>query len=71
MRCPTCKTEHERAADAPAAQRKLGPFCSPRCQLIDLGQWLGEEYRVADPTTPLSEEELALVLSARGDVAKA
>jgi endogenous inhibitor of DNA gyrase (YacG/DUF329 family) len=20
------------------------PFCSPRCKLIDLGRWLGEEY---------------------------
>jgi len=27
------------------------PFCSPRCRLIDLGRWLGEEYgyRVAAP----------------------
>jgi endogenous inhibitor of DNA gyrase (YacG/DUF329 family) len=23
------------------------PFCSPRCRLIDLGRWLGEEYRIA------------------------
>jgi endogenous inhibitor of DNA gyrase (YacG/DUF329 family) len=23
------------------------PFCSKRCRLIDLGRWLGEEYRVA------------------------
>lgn len=22
------------------------PFCSPRCKLIDLGRWLGEEYRI-------------------------
>jgi endogenous inhibitor of DNA gyrase (YacG/DUF329 family) len=22
------------------------PFCSPRCQTIDLGRWLGERYRV-------------------------
>ncbi|HEY2784306.1 MAG TPA: DNA gyrase inhibitor YacG [Fimbriiglobus sp.] len=25
------------------------PFCSKRCRLIDLGRWLGEGYRVADP----------------------
>jgi endogenous inhibitor of DNA gyrase (YacG/DUF329 family) len=23
------------------------PFCSPRCRMIDLGRWLGEDYRVA------------------------
>jgi endogenous inhibitor of DNA gyrase (YacG/DUF329 family) len=23
------------------------PFCSRRCRTIDLGRWLGEEYRVA------------------------
>jgi endogenous inhibitor of DNA gyrase (YacG/DUF329 family) len=23
------------------------PFCSPKCKLIDLGRWLGEDYRVA------------------------
>jgi endogenous inhibitor of DNA gyrase (YacG/DUF329 family) len=23
------------------------PFCSERCQTIDLGRWLGERYRVA------------------------
>lgn len=25
------------------------PFCSKRCQLVDLGRWLGEEYKVAAP----------------------
>ena len=23
------------------------PFCTKRCRTIDLGRWLGEEYRVA------------------------
>ena len=34
----------------PAAERAAGnaayPFCSERCRLVDLGKWLGEEYRV-------------------------
>ncbi len=25
------------------------PFCSDRCRLIDLGKWLGEEYRIPGP----------------------
>ncbi len=23
------------------------PFCSKRCRVIDLGRWLGEDYKVA------------------------
>ena len=23
------------------------PFCSARCRVIDLGRWLGEDYKVA------------------------
>lgn len=58
MRCPTCKIEHQ-----PAGLR-LGPFCSSRCQLIDLGQWLNEEYKVPDTATPLTEEELRQIEAA-------
>ena len=25
---------------------EASPFCSPRCRLVDLGRWLGEEYRI-------------------------
>jgi hypothetical protein len=28
------------------------PFCTRRCRLIDLGRWLGEDYRVAQPDDP-------------------
>jgi endogenous inhibitor of DNA gyrase (YacG/DUF329 family) len=27
------------------------PFCSERCRLIDLGNWLGERYAVPDEAT--------------------
>lgn len=30
----------------------MGPFCSTRCKLIDLGKWFGEEYRVSEPLRP-------------------
>jgi endogenous inhibitor of DNA gyrase (YacG/DUF329 family) len=39
--CPTCGQVAERSS-------KLFPFCSDRCQLVDLGRWLSEEYRIAD-----------------------
>ena len=40
-KCPVCG----RAA-APRAANPTFPFCSDRCRLIDLGKWLGEEYRI-------------------------
>jgi len=36
-RCPICETELSR--DTPTF-----PFCSDRCRLIDLGNWLGGRY---------------------------
>ena len=41
-RCPTCRRVAVKDGN------KLYPFCSERCHLIDLGRWLGEEYRVPD-----------------------
>ena len=35
------------------------PFCSPRCKLNDLGNWLSERYRISEPlpSMPGDEEE--------------
>jgi hypothetical protein len=43
MTCPTCR---QPVRKDPARPSKLFPFCSERCHLVDLGRWLGEEYRV-------------------------
>ena len=40
VKCPTCKRPGDWFAGP------YGPFCSKRCKLVDLGKWLGEEYRV-------------------------
>lgn len=40
MRCPICARVMKGAREA---WLQL-PFCSQRCQLIDLGRWLGEGY---------------------------
>lgn len=40
------------------------PFCSKRCADLDLGNWLGERYRIAG--TRLADEE-AGVLEAGGE----
>ncbi len=33
----------------PRPGNRAYPFCSDRCKLLDLGKWLGEEYRIAGP----------------------
>ncbi len=42
-KCPICKSPV-----APRLENPFFPFCSKRCSLIDLGKWLGEDYRVPD-----------------------
>ena len=56
-RCPTCAKAVENAAKAPHR-----PFCSERCKLIDLGRWLGEDYRIASYADPLDAFEAAEAL---------
>lgn len=51
-RCATCGGAALRARDG----NKAFPFCSERCQLIDLGRWLGEEYRI--PGAPVDPESV-------------
>lgn len=43
--CPHCGKPCQRTADNP-----WRPFCSERCKLIDLGDWLDERYRVPEDT---------------------
>lgn len=39
--CPTCQREVIWSEDSP-----WRPFCSERCRLIDLGEWLDESRRI-------------------------
>ena len=58
--CPTCQKPTRKRSENPSA-----PFCSPRCRQVDLGRWLGEEYRVPDrspegelhPPAPMPPDE--------------
>ncbi len=45
VRCPTCHKT------GPWLEGRYAPFCSKRCKLVDLGRWLGEEYRISEPLT--------------------
>jgi endogenous inhibitor of DNA gyrase (YacG/DUF329 family) len=51
INCPQCKTLVIWNKDA-----KYRPFCSKRCQLIDLGAWFDEKHRIEKD--PESENKL-------------
>ncbi len=51
--CPICQK-----SVAPRAENASYPFCSRRCRAVDLGRWLGEEYRVPERQTDEREDEL-------------
>ena len=36
--CPICRRQFRRS------DTKVMPFCSPRCQQVDLGRWFNESY---------------------------
>jgi uncharacterized protein len=53
VKCPTCKQSGDWFAGG------AGPFCSPRCRLIDLGKWFAEEHAIASPLRPEHLEKYA------------
>lgn len=49
--CPICKKRVIWSEQSP-----YRPFCSKRCQLIDLGEWAAEEKRIPTEESPFSTE---------------
>ena len=49
MRCPICKQTATREGN------EFRPFCSERCKMIDLDNWLEGRYRVPAPLDPDEE----------------
>jgi uncharacterized protein len=45
--CPTCKKLIEYSIN-----NKFRPFCSERCQMIDLGDWANENFKIPDNKPP-------------------
>ena len=57
--CPLCKTVIENAPeDLPTR-----PFCSQRCKLADLHNWLSDAYRISTPLSQSDVEDDELKLS--------
>jgi uncharacterized protein len=44
MQCPICKRE------TPNQGNPFRPFCSERCKLVDLDNWLEGRYRIPETT---------------------
>jgi len=55
VNCPTCKDLVRWEAST-----EYRPFCSKRCQLIDLGQWANEENRLPAGANKNEETQLNL-----------
>lgn len=53
VNCPIC---HKQVPWNPSS--KYRPFCSERCQLIDLGEWANEEKRIASVEDDVFSEDL-------------
>ena len=49
--CPSCKKKFN------YYDSQFRPFCSERCRLIDLGQWLTESYSVPVEKLTIDEAE--------------
>lgn len=45
MKCPICRKQVQ-------PPDPYYPFCSERCQLIDLGNWASEKYVISTPLQP-------------------
>jgi endogenous inhibitor of DNA gyrase (YacG/DUF329 family) len=50
-KCPTCGKPIQWNE-----KYKWRPFCSERCKLIDLGDWLEENHRIPDEAIPPNRE---------------
>ena len=46
VKCAIC------GKDADFFAEPIGPFCSTRCKMVDLGKWLGEEYKITESLRP-------------------
>jgi uncharacterized protein len=58
VNCPTCGKQIE------WSQSEYRPFCSEKCKLLDLGEWIEGGYRLPDESTGLSEEDLQKIENA-------
>jgi uncharacterized protein len=54
VKCPKCGKEIETAGN------RYRPFCSERCKLLDLGNWLSGSYGIPEENNATEESEDSL-----------
>jgi endogenous inhibitor of DNA gyrase (YacG/DUF329 family) len=52
IRCPVCRNE------TTWENNQHRPFCSQRCQLLDLGKWADNSYTIENPDYSATEDEI-------------
>lgn len=52
VKCPTCGKSVTWNSES-----KWRPFCSERCKLIDMGEWLDEKNRIPGDPTPTQYDD--------------
>ncbi len=52
IKCPTCSRQVNWTPE-----ETYKPFCSERCKLIDLGEWVMEEKRIPGEPVDLENEQ--------------
>ena len=56
VNCPTCEKEVIWSAQSP-----YRPFCSKRCQLIDLGEWADEKKVIVGSNDDVMSSDVELL----------
>jgi endogenous inhibitor of DNA gyrase (YacG/DUF329 family) len=54
LTCPVCQKE---IAPASEAEAKWLPFCSERCQNVDLFRWSEGRYAIVEPLMPAHDAD--------------
>lgn len=57
VNCPTCGKRIE------WSESEFRPFCSEKCKLLDLGEWIDGNYALPDESAQLSEEDMQKIES--------
>jgi uncharacterized protein len=52
IKCPTCSRQVKWTSE-----ETYKPFCSERCKLIDLGEWVMEEKRIPGEPVDLENDQ--------------
>ncbi len=57
VNCPTCGKRIE------WSESEFRPFCTEKCKLLDLGEWIDGNYALPDESAQLSEEDMQKIES--------